>query len=99
MMVDGLNKIGWPMTKPQATMYLWIPLPPQFREMGSLAFAEKLLRETGVAVAPGVGFGAGGEGYIRMSLVTHDKRFHDVLLRLKKLTHQGATAAAVPPHA
>ena len=96
MMVDGLNKIGWPMTKPQATMYLWVPLPEQFRAMGSLAFAEKLLRETGVAVAPGVGFGAGGEGYIRMSLVTHDKRFHDVLLRLKKLTaaHVGTVAAA-----
>jgi len=87
-MVDGLNKIGWPMEKPKATMYLWIPLPPVFKEMGSLAFAEKLLRETGVAVAPGVGFGAGGEGFIRMSLVTHDKRFHDVLLRLKKITQE-----------
>jgi len=95
MMVDGLNKIGWPMEKPKATMYLWVPLPPVFREMGSLAFAEKLLRETGVAVAPGVGFGAGGEGYIRMSLVTHDNRFHDVLLRLKKLTQQ-ATPKAQP---
>jgi aspartate/methionine/tyrosine aminotransferase len=94
MMVDGLNKIGWPMEKPKATMYLWIPLPEQFRAMGSLAFAEKLLRETGVAVAPGVGFGAGGEGYIRMSLVTHDKRFHDVLLRLKKMTKQATPVAA-----
>ena len=86
MMVDGLNKIGWPMAKPQATMYLWVPLPEPFRKMGSLAFAEQLLRETGVAVAPGVGFGSGGEGYIRLSLVTHDKRFHDVLLRLKKMS-------------
>jgi aspartate/methionine/tyrosine aminotransferase len=84
-MIDGLAKIGWAIPKPKATMYVWAPLPEPFREMGSLAFAEKLIRETGVVVAPGVGFGAGGEGYIRMALVTHDKRFHDVLLRFKKL--------------
>ena len=82
-MVDGMAKMGWVVPKPKATMYVWAPLPEPFKAMGSLAFAEKLLRETGIALAPGVGFGAGGEGYIRMSLVTHDKRFHDVLLRLK----------------
>jgi len=84
-MVDGLQKIGWPLEKPKATMYLWIPLPEPWRKMGSMAFAEMLLRETGIVVAPGVGFGPGGEGFIRMALVTHDKRFHDVLLRFKKL--------------
>ena len=63
--------------------------------MGSMAFAEKLIRETGV-VAPGVGFGAGGEGYIRMSLVTHDKRFHDVLLRFKKLLAEASPKVKVP---
>jgi len=66
-------------------------LPEPFRAEGSLAFAEKLIRETGVVVAPGVGFGAGGEGYIRMSMVTHDNRFHDVLLRFKKLLAQSKT--------
>jgi len=84
-LIDGMNKLGWAVTKPKATMYVWAQVPEPFREMGSLAFAEKLIRETGIAVAPGVGFGAGGEGYIRMSLVTHDNRFHDVLLRFKKL--------------
>jgi len=69
-------------------------LPEPFRKMGSLAFAEQLLRETGVAVAPGVGFGSGGEGYIRLSLVTHDKRFHDVLLRLKKMSKQPKPAVS-----
>lgn len=98
MMVEGLGKIGWPMEKPKATMYLWIPLPDVFKPMGSLAFAEKLLRETGIAVSPGVGFGAGGEGYIRMSLVTHDKRFHDVLLRLKKITHEALPKQAAETH-
>lgn len=83
--VDGLNKLGWPVPKPRATMYVWAPLPEPFRAMGSMAFAEKMILETGVVVAPGVGFGDGGEGFIRMSMVTHDNRFHDVLLRFKKM--------------
>jgi aspartate/methionine/tyrosine aminotransferase len=66
-------------------MYIWAPIPEPFKELGSMAFAEKLIRETGIAVAPGVGFGPGGEGYIRMALVTHNNRFHDALLRFKKL--------------
>jgi len=84
-MVDGMAKMGWVIPKPQATMYIWAPLPEAFKSMGSMAFAEKLIRETGVVVAPGVGFGDAGEGYIRMALVTHDKRFHDALLRFKKI--------------
>jgi aspartate/methionine/tyrosine aminotransferase len=83
-MVQGLQKIGWSVPKPKATMYLWAELPEPFKKEGSLAFSERLLKETGVAVAPGVGFGPYGEGFIRMALVTHDNRFHDVLLRLKK---------------
>jgi aspartate/methionine/tyrosine aminotransferase len=83
-MCDGMNRMGWAIEKPKATMYLWAKLPEIFRKKGSLEFAERLLKETGVVVAPGVGFGPYGEGYVRMALVTHDKRFHDVLLRLKK---------------
>ncbi|OGS19375.1 MAG: LL-diaminopimelate aminotransferase [Elusimicrobia bacterium RIFOXYA2_FULL_50_26] len=88
LMVRGLEKIGWHVDKPKATMYLWLKIPDQFAAMGSLAFAEKLLKDTGVCVAPGAGFGACGEGYIRMALVTHDNRFHDVLLRLKKIMRE-----------
>lgn len=84
IMVSGLNKIGWPVTPPKATMYLWLKLPEKFQAEGSLKFSERLLLETGIATSPGVGFGPEGEGYIRMALVTHDKRFHDALLRLKK---------------
>ena len=93
-MIDGMAKIGWAIPKPKATMYIWAPLPEPFKAMGSMAFAEKLIRETGVVVAPGVGFNAGGEGYIRMALVTHDNRFHDVLLRFKKLL--ASTKTKVP---
>ncbi|HVO33751.1 MAG TPA: aminotransferase class I/II-fold pyridoxal phosphate-dependent enzyme [Elusimicrobiota bacterium] len=84
-MADGLTKMGWNVPRPKGTMYLWAPLPDGFKEMGSLAFAENLLRETGIVVAPGIGFGASGEGYVRMALVTHDNRFHDALLRFRKV--------------
>jgi aspartate/methionine/tyrosine aminotransferase len=84
IMVEGLNKIGWPCIMPKATMYLWLKLPKQLSHMNSMEFSELLLKESGVCVSPGTGFGECGEGYIRMALVTHDKRFHDVLLRLKQ---------------
>lgn len=88
-MVDGLNKIGWKTNKTQGTMYVWASLPDNLKKEGSLSVAERLLKETGVAVSPGVGFGVNGEGYIRISLVTHDRRFHDALLRIKKFTKNG----------
>lgn len=83
-MVAGLNKIGWPAQETKGTMYLWLKIPPQLAHMKSLPLAESLVKETGIVATPGIGFGAAGEGYLRMSMVTHDNRFHDALLRLKK---------------
>ncbi|MGM0441336.1 MAG: LL-diaminopimelate aminotransferase [Elusimicrobiota bacterium] len=88
-LVDGLNKIGWEAKMPEATMYLWLELPEKFKDMGSLEFAELLIEETGIAVAPGIGFGNYGEGYVRMAVVTHYQRFHDALLRLKEFLRKG----------
>ena len=88
LVVKELNKIGWPCEETKGTMYVWLKLHPKFQKMGSLAFAEKLLKETGVAIAPGVGFGKYGEGYVRIALVTHDNRFHDMALRLKKFLNE-----------
>ncbi len=85
-MVDGLNKIGWKTRQTKGTMYVWAALPENLKKEGSLSVAERLLQETGVVVSPGVGFGSCGEGYIRIALVTHDKRFHDALLRFKQFT-------------
>jgi len=82
--VAGLNKIGWKATRSQATMYLWLPLPEKYKGMSSLEFAELLIQETGIAVAPGSGFGRWGEGYVRVALVTPENRLHDALLRLGK---------------
>jgi LL-diaminopimelate aminotransferase len=85
-MVGGLKKIGWKLHETKGTMYIWAGLPDCLIEEGSLSVAERLVKETGVVVSPGIGFGKHGEGYVRMSLVTHDKRFHDALLRIAKFT-------------
>ncbi len=88
-LADGLNKAGWPAELPRATMYMWLRHPENFRDMGSLEFAELLIEKTGIAVAPGIGFGSYGEGYVRLATVTHYQRFHDALLRLKKFLRMG----------
>jgi LL-diaminopimelate aminotransferase len=85
-MTTELKKIGWKLNETKGTMYIWAGLPDSLKKEGSFSTAERLLRETGVAVSPGVGFGKHGEGYVRMSLVTHDKRFHDALIRISKFT-------------
>ncbi|MDR3124935.1 MAG: LL-diaminopimelate aminotransferase [Endomicrobium sp.] len=85
-MVFGLQKFGWNVHPTKGTMYVWAKLPDKMLKEGSLNIAEKLVRDTGVVVSPGIGFGKHGEGYIRMALVTHDKRFHDALLRIGKFT-------------
>ena len=82
--VGGLNKIGWETKKPAATFYVWTKLPVQYRALTSMEFTELLLRETGVAVAPGTGFGEYGEGYIRFALVVDDPRMKLALERIKK---------------
>ena len=91
-MVGGLAKSGWIAQETKATMYIWAKLPPALQKEGSLRVAERLIEETGVVVSPGVGFGKCGENYVRMSLVTHDKRFHDALLRISKFTKNASTS-------
>ena len=88
-MVSGMNKIGWQVKPPKATMYLWSRIPEKFAAMGSLEFTERLLKKTGIVFAPGAGFGNCGEGYVRIALVTHTNRFHDALLRLKDIMKKG----------
>jgi len=74
VLVDGLNRAGWPVEKPKATMFVWAPIPEPFREMGSLDFAKFLLSKAKVAVSPGVGFGADGDGFVRFALIENEHR-------------------------
>ena len=89
VLVDGLNKLGWTVTKPKGTMFVWAPIPEAFRAMGSLEFAKLLIQEAKVAVSPGIGFGEYGEGYVRFALVENDQRIRQALRGLKSLTARG----------
>ncbi|MBD1846190.1 aspartate aminotransferase [Cyanobacteria bacterium FACHB-63] len=80
-LINGLAELGWSIPKPNATMYLWIPCPPG---MGSTDFALTVLQKTGVVVTPGNAFGAGGEGYVRISLIAECDRLGEALNRLKQ---------------
>ncbi len=74
VLCEGLSHAGWPVEKPKATMFVWAPIPEPYREMGSLEFSKKLLREAKVAVSPGIGFGEQGDGYVRFGLIENEHR-------------------------
>ncbi|MBI2345866.1 MAG: aminotransferase class I/II-fold pyridoxal phosphate-dependent enzyme [Deltaproteobacteria bacterium] len=79
VLCDGLNRIGWSVEPPRATMFVWAKIPEPFRAEGSVAFAERLLDKGGVAVSPGIGFGPGGEGAIRFALVENESRIRQAV--------------------
>jgi alanine-synthesizing transaminase len=85
VLVDGLNKLGWTVTRPQGTMFVWAPIPEAFRAIGSLEFAKLMIQEAKVAVSPGIGFGEYGEGYVRFALVENEQRIRQALRGLKQL--------------
>jgi len=79
-LIQGLAELGWDVPKTKATMYLWVPCPPG---IGSTDFALNMLEQTGVVVTPGNAFGAGGEGYVRISLIADCDRLGEALRRMK----------------
>jgi alanine-synthesizing transaminase len=81
---EGLARIGWEIEKPRGTMFVWAPIPEQFRELGSLEFAMKLARDAHVAVSPGVGFGPGGDGFVRFALIENEERIRQGVRGIKK---------------
>jgi len=74
VLCDGLNSIGWAVEKPKATMFVWAPIPEQYRELGSLEFSKKLLSDAKVAVSPGIGFGEYGDQFVRFGLIENEHR-------------------------
>jgi alanine-synthesizing transaminase len=83
-LIDGLARIGWEIPKPQGTMFVWAPIPAPYEEMGSLEFAKMLVPEAKVAVSPGVGFGPGGEGFVRFALVENEQRITQAIRGIRK---------------
>ena len=85
VLVDAMGKAGWNITPPPATMFAWAEVPEAFRPLGSMAFSKILLKEAGVAVSPGVGFGEYGEGFIRLGLVENEQRIRQAARGVKKV--------------
>ena len=74
VLVNGLNRAGWPVEKPRGSMFLWASIPEKYRANGSLEFAKLILEKAAVAVSPGIGFGPLGEGHVRFALVENEQR-------------------------
>ena len=84
VMVESFARAGWNLPSPKATMFVWSPIPDQYAHLGSLEFAKLLIQETGVAVAPGVGFGEYGDQYVRLALVENEQRIRQAARNIKK---------------
>ena len=85
VLVDGLNRIGWRVEKPKATMFVWARIPEGYRHLGSVEFSKMLIEEAKVAVSPGIGFGECGEGYIRFALVENPHRIRQAIRGLRRV--------------
>ena len=85
VLCDGLNRIGWEIEPPKATMFCWGRIPEPFRAIGSVAFSKLLLTEGHVAVQPGVGFGSYGNDYVRFALIENEQRTKQALKGIKKV--------------
>lgn len=83
VLVEGLNRIGWEVPKPKATMFVWARIPEQYRHMGSVEFSKLLLTRGKVAVSPGLGFGAYGDEYVRLALVENKHRIRQAIRGIK----------------
>ena len=88
VLLDAFNRSGWPMQKNQASMFVWAKIPECAAHLGSLEFSKRLLVEAGVAVAPGIGFGEYGEGYVRIALIENDNRIRQAARNIKEFLKQ-----------
>jgi alanine-synthesizing transaminase len=85
VLVEGLNKLGWPVALPKATMFVWAQIPEQYRKLGSLEFSKLLLTEARTAVSPGIGFGEHGDAHVRFSLIENEERTRQALRGIKQM--------------
>ena len=98
-LVDAMGKAGWAIPAPPATMFAWAPVPPAFARLGSMEFSKLMLTEAAVAVAPGVGFGEYGEGFVRIGLVENEQRIRQAARGVKKLLANADAVLARYPQA
>ncbi len=98
VLVPGLNAAGWAVPNPEASMFAWAPIPPAYAHLGSVAFSKLLLARARVAIAPGIGFGEQGEGFVRIALVENTQRLRQAVRSIKGFLQAG-TNAPVPQDA
>ena len=84
-LVESFGRAGWEIPEPDASMFAWAPIPDQFKTLGSVGFAKKLMEAADVAVAPGLGFGEEGEGFVRIGLVENEQRIRQAARNIKKM--------------
>jgi alanine-synthesizing transaminase len=88
VLIKGLHKAGWNVVPPKATMFVWAEIPDRFKYLGSLEFTKMLIKEAGVAVSPGIGFGEGGDGFVRFALVENENRIRQAAKGIKKVMNK-----------
>lgn len=95
VMIEAFGRAGWDIPAPRASMFAWAPLPPQLKAMGSLEFSKQLLTHAEVAVAPGVGYGEDGEGFVRIAMVENEQRLRQAARNVKRyLQSMGVNSSA-----
>ena len=95
-LVDCFARAGWRVPSPPASMFAWAPIPPALSHLGSLEFTKLLLEEAHVAVAPGLGFGEHGDGFVRIALVENEQRIRQAARGLKRFMDRHAPQNVVP---
>lgn len=88
VLCDGLNAAGWQVEKPKGTMFVWAPIPEQYKAMGSLEFSKKLLMDAKVAASPGIGFGSYGDGHVRFALIENEHRTRQALRAIRSMLRE-----------
>ena len=95
VLVESFGRAGWDIPAPRASMFAWAPLPPAVAHLGSLEFSKQLLTHAGVAVAPGVGYGEDGEGFVRIAMVENEQRIRQAARNVRKyLASMGVNTGA-----
>jgi len=90
VLVESFGNAGWGFPPPAASMFAWVPVPDPFKELGALEFSKLLIERASVAVAPGIGFGEHGEGYVRIALVENEQRIRQAARSIKRFLSQGS---------
>ncbi len=97
VLCEGLNALGWAVEKPRGTMFVWAPIPEPYRELGSLEFSKRLLREAKVAVSPGIGFGSYGDDHVRFSLIENEHRTRQAIRGIRDMFRRDAGLRQAQP--